>query len=198
GSDLGVCVGTPVDGVTLALAPIDESGFASDDLLTGAQAQGRLGEFVVSAAHLRSGYDNLWRTTAQAGRGRLGGKAWHRPNDIGDIDDAGRIWLEGRLQHVITTPQGPVGPGGLEALIDTDGQVTRSAVVGVGPIGTEALVAVLDAEGTDLRPGLAPLELTARLRELVAGTGADLAAVLVAPSFPTDIRHNSKIDRTRL
>ncbi|NNV09479.1 hydrolase, partial [Geobacillus sp. MMMUD3] len=42
GSDLGVCVGTPIDGVTLALAPIDESGFASDDLLTGAQAQGRL------------------------------------------------------------------------------------------------------------------------------------------------------------
>lgn len=198
GSDLGVCVGTPIDGVTLALAPIDESGFASDDLLTGAQAQGRLGEFVVSAAHLRSGYDNLWRTTAHAGRDRLGGKDWHRTNDIGHIDDAGRIWLEGRLQHVITTPQGPVGPGGLEALIDTDGQVTRSAVVGVGPIGTEALVAVLDAEGTDLRPGLAPLELTARLRELVAGTGADLAAVLVAPSFPTDIRHNSKIDRTRL
>ncbi|MBP0644502.1 hypothetical protein J8J17_22170, partial [Mycobacterium tuberculosis] len=92
-----------IDGVTLALAPIDESGFASDDLLTGAQAQGRLGEFVVSAAHLRSGYDNLWRTTAHAGRDRLGGKDWHRTNDIGHIDDAGRIWLEGRLQHVITT-----------------------------------------------------------------------------------------------
>ena len=198
GSDLGVCVGTPIDGVELALAPIDATGTAADDLLTGTAAQGRLGEFVVSAAHLRSGYDNLWRTTAQAGRDRLGGRDWHRTNDIGHIDDEGRVWLEGRLQHVVTTPRGPVGPGGLEALIDTDDEVTRSAVVGVGPTGTQALVAVLDAEGTGLRPGLATLELTTRLRELVAGTGADLAAVLVAPTFPTDIRHNSKIDRSRL
>ena len=136
--------------------------------------------------------------TIIAGR-RLETRGYARDAAVGVV-----LWIVpfgivgGRLYHVITTPQGPVGPGGLEALIDTDGQVTRSAVVGVGPIGTEALVAVLDAEGTDLRPGLAPLELTARLRELVAGTGGDLAAVLVAPNFPTDIRHNSKIDRTRL
>ena len=76
--------------------------------------------------------------------------------------------------------------------------IPSSAVVGTGPVGTQALVAVLDAEGTALSPGLAPLDLTARLRALVAETGQDLAAVLVAPSFPTDIRHNSKIDRSRL
>lgn len=198
GDDLGVCVGTPIDGVELALAPIDGDGTAAAELLQGTAAQGRLGEFVVSAAHLRSGYDNLWRTTADAGRDRLGGLSWHRTNDIGHIDDEGRVWLEGRLQHVVTTPRGPVGPGGLEALIDSDSEVSRSAVVGTGPVGTQALVAVLDAEGTALSAGLAPLDLTARLRALVAETGQDLAAVLVAPSFPTDIRHNSKIDRSRL
>ncbi|WP_137826520.1 alpha/beta fold hydrolase [Brevibacterium sp. 2SA] len=199
GDDLGVCVGTPIDGVELALAPIDDSGNSADELLTGTAARGRLGEFVVSAAHLKSGYDNLWRTSAQAARDGLGGRTWHRTNDIGHIDDAGRVWLEGRLQHVVTTPRGPVGPGGLEALIDTDPEVSRSAVVGVGPDGTQALVAVLDAEGTPLSPGLAPLDLSARLRARVAEVdGQDLAAVLVAPTFPTDIRHNSKIDRSRL
>ena len=196
---LGVCVGQPIDGVELALAPIDESGASSDELLQGEAAQGRLGEFVVSAAHIKSGYDNLWRTTAASARDDLHGLTWHRTNDIGHIDDAGRVWLEGRLQHVVTTPRGPVGPGGLEALIDADAQVSRSSVVGIGPVGTQALVAVLDAEGTSLSPGLAPLDLTERLRETVAEAGGhDLAAVLVAPEFPTDIRHNSKIDRSRL
>ncbi|AZU02511.1 alpha/beta fold hydrolase [Brevibacterium linens] len=196
---LGVCVGQPIDGVELALAPIDESGRSADELLQGAAVQGRLGEFVVSAAHIKSGYDNLWRTTAASARDDLHGLTWHRTNDIGHIDDAGRVWLEGRLQHVVTTPRGPVGPGGLEALIDADAQVSRSSVVGIGPVGTQALVAVLDAEGTSLAPGLAPLDLTERLRETVAEAGGhDLAAVLVAPEFPTDIRHNSKIDRSRL
>ncbi|MGO3178614.1 MAG: alpha/beta fold hydrolase, partial [Brevibacterium linens] len=196
---LGVCVGQPIDGVELALAPIDESGRSTDELIQGEDARGRLGEFVVSAAHIKSGYDNLWRTTADSARDDLHGLTWHRTNDIGHIDDAGRVWLEGRLQHVATTLRGPVGPGGLEALIDADAQVSRSSVVGIGPVGTQALVAVLDAEGTTLSPGLAPLDLTARLRGKIAeAVGHDLTAVLVAPEFPTDIRHNSKIDRSRL
>ncbi|MGC3020507.1 alpha/beta fold hydrolase [Brevibacterium sp. FAM 24630] len=196
---LGVCVGSPIDGVELALAPIDATGDSAEELLEGDAARNRLGEFVVSAAHIKSGYDNLWRTTADSARDDLHGLTWHRTNDIGHIDEAGRVWLEGRLQHVVTTPRGPVGPGGLEALIDTDAEVSRSAVVGIGPDGTQALVAVLDAEGTALAPGLAPLELTARLREQVLDvSGQDLTAVLVAPEFPTDIRHNSKIDRSRL
>ena len=198
-SNLGVCVGRPIDGVELALAAIDDSGASADTLEQGIEAQGRLGEFVVSAAHIKSGYDNLWATTAASARDDLDDRTWHRTNDIGHIDDEGRVWLEGRLQHVVTTPRGPVGPGGLEALIDSDEQVSRSSIVGIGPTGTQSLVAVLDAEGTDLSPGLAPLDLTSRLRELVAEVlGHDLTAVLVAPTFPTDIRHNSKIDRSRL
>lgn len=197
--NLGVCVGRPIDGVELALAPIDDSGSSAPALERGGDAQERLGEFVVSAAHIKSGYDNLWATTAASVRDDLDGRTWHRTNDIGHIDAEGRVWLEGRLQHVVTTPRGPVGPGGLEALIDSDEQVSRSAIVGIGPAGTQALVAVLDAEGTELSPGLAPLELTSRLRELTAEVlGHDLTAVLVAPMFPTDIRHNSKIDRSRL
>ncbi|MDN6159333.1 MAG: AMP-binding protein, partial [Brevibacterium sp.] len=197
--NLGVCVGRPIDGVELALAPIGSSGSSADVLKQGVDAQGHVGEFVVSAAHIKSGYDNLWATTAQSARDDLDGRTWHRTNDIGHIDAEGRVWLEGRLQHVVTTPRGPVGPGGLEMLIDSDEQVSRSSIVGIGPSGTQSLVAVIDAEGTDLTPGLAPLDLTARLRELVDEVvGHDLTAVLVAPTFPTDIRHNSKIDRSRL
>lgn len=202
----GVCVGTPIDGVRFALAPIDADGRSADELLTGTDAQQVLGEFVVSAAHIRDGYDRLWSTDQQAGRDTLDGQRWHRTNDIGHIDAAGRIWIEGRLQHIITTPAGPLGPGGIEALTDRDPAVFRSAAVGIGPTGTQALVLVLEpAGGSDpesgepLAPGLAPLPVAQRLRaQVAAATGSDVAAVLIAPSFPTDIRHNSKIDRSRL
>ncbi|TKR23525.1 hypothetical protein FA014_10695, partial [Cellulomonas hominis] len=45
------------------------------------------------------------------------------------------------------------------------------------------------------RAGLAPAGLAGAVR---AAAPVPLAAVLVAPRMPTDVRHNSKIDRTRL
>ncbi|WP_188037206.1 hypothetical protein, partial [Actinotalea sp. JY-7885] len=45
------------------------------------------------------------------------------------------------------------------------------------------------------RPGLAPAALAAAVR---GAAPRPLAAVLVVPDLPTDVRHNSKIDRVRL
>ena len=202
--DHGVCVGTPVPGVELALAPIDDSGESADTLLTGSAAVDVLGEFVVSADHVKAGYDRLWLTDADSKRDELDGRTWHRTNDIGHIDPEGRVWLEGRLQHIITTAAGPVGPGGIEAVADEVPGVLRSAAVGVGPAGTQAVVVVVEADpaapaGARQKPGPADIELTDAVREAVAEHFPhDIAAVLVSPTFPTDIRHNSKIDRARL
>ena len=200
--DLGVCVGRPVDGVRIALAPIEEDGTPSDTLLEGAAAQGLLGEIVVHAAHAKAGYDNLWRTTEEAARDTVDGLLWHRTNDIGHIDSSGRIWLEGRVQHLITPPSGPLGPGGPEAVVDTLPLVYRSAAVGVGPAGTQALVIVVEPDAQiagAVANGPAPLSLTTLVRDAVReSTGQDVAAVLASKEFPTDIRHNSKIDRPRL
>lgn len=199
----GVCVGRPIDGVTFALAPILPDGTPSDDLIELSSAPspdvvGVLGEFVVSASHIKSGYDRLWLTDVESKRDSLDDKTWHRTNDIGHVDAQGRIWIEGRVQHIVTSPAGPVAPGGVEAVVDRVPGVSRSALVGVGPAGTQALAVVL--ERTDgMKPGLADLDLTARIRETVRDEfGLDVSAVLVARDFPTDIRHNSKINRERL
>lgn len=46
---------------------------------------------------------------------------------------------------------------------------------------------------------MAPFELSQLVRQKVAeDTGVELAAVLVVHEHPTDIRHNSKIDRPAL
>lgn len=198
--DHGVCVGTPLAGVRFALAPLDDLGKPAEQLLTGAAATDILGEFVVSAPHIKAGYDRLWDTDATSKRDTLDGLTWHRTSDIGHIDPQGRVWLEGRVEHVLTTPAGPLGPGGIEAVVDKVAGVYRSGVVGVGPQGIQSVVVVIEPEADQgWKPGVAPLDLAAAVRTAIAKHYPhDIAAVLVSKEFPTDIRHNSKINRTRL
>ena len=211
--DAGVCVGSALPTVSLAIAPLLEDGSADDVILDPARGHGVLGEIVVSAPHLKDRYDALWHTDQQSKRDglwRRDGRVWHRTADVGHFDAEGRVWLEGRLQHVITTPEGPVGPGGPEKTVDALGPVRRSAVVGVGPRGTQAVVVVVEAAVPATRParrpghhrdgrpkqGLAPTALASAVR--AALEPLPVAAVLVADEIPTDIRHNSKIDRARV
>lgn len=198
--DHGVCVGTPIPGVEVSIAPLLADGGSADTLLAPAQAAGVLGEIVVSAPHILDSYDRLWATARSATRDSTTGAHRHRTNDIGHFDEQGRLWLEGRLQHVITSAGGPLGPASIEAVIDADAAVTRSAAVGVGPVGTQVLVVVLEpGDGVGAKAGAADADVSARLRARVRDElGLDLAAVLVADDFPTDIRHNSKIDRSAL
>jgi acyl-coenzyme A synthetase/AMP-(fatty) acid ligase len=119
---------------------------------------------------------------------------WHRTGDVGHLDDDGRLWVEGRLAHVVRTASGPVTPVGPEQRIERLEEVSMAAVVGVGPVGTQQVVAVVVAS-TGARVGLAEPDLASAVR---SAAGVPVAAVLVARDLPVDIRHASKIDRTRL
>lgn len=189
--DAGVCVGAPVPGVQVRISALDRDGAA-----TGAPgtATGVLGEVVVSAPHLKQRYDRLWLTDRAAGRATGPGR-WHRTGDVGHLDEDGRLWIEGRLAHVLTTPGGPLAPVGPEQHVERVAAVRRAAVVGVGPAGVQQAVAVVELHAAPRRAGLADADLADAVR---AASPVPLAAVLVVPAMPTDIRHNSKIDRTRL
>jgi len=186
--DRGVCVGRPLGTGQVRVSAIDADGRASGEPTTEA---GSTGEIVISAPHLKRGYFRLYLTDREARRGLP--DRWHRTGDVGHLDADGRLWVEGRLPHVITTAAGPVTPVGIEQDAETVDAVSRAAAVGIGPVGRQVVVAVV--EGGARRPGLASPELTDAVR---AATAQPLAAVLVAPTLPTDIRHNSKIDRSRL
>ncbi|MGO4298841.1 alpha/beta fold hydrolase [Leifsonia sp. RAF41] len=187
----GVCVGTPVEGVTVLISPLDADGRPTAQL-TG--EPGITGEIVVDAPHLRDGYDRLWAVDRVAKSHSEGGARRHSTGDVGHLDTRGRLWVEGRLQHVLVTPDGVVTPVGIEQRIEGVAGVRRAALVGVGPRGTQALVAVVELVGP-ARSGLAQASLAAAVR---AASPRPLAAVLTVTSLPTDIRHNSKIDRTAL
>jgi acyl-coenzyme A synthetase/AMP-(fatty) acid ligase len=190
--DDGVCVGMAVGGGEVLISALDDDGAA-----TGAPdaAPGVLGEVLVRAPHLKERYDRLWLTDVAAERDTPPGH-WHRTGDVGHLDGDGRLWIEGRLTHVLTTPDGPLAPVGPEQHVERVPQVRRAAVVGVGPAGVQQPVVVVETvPGSSERPGPASAELTAAVR---AACPVSPAAVLVVRQMPTDIRHNSKIDRTRL
>jgi acyl-coenzyme A synthetase/AMP-(fatty) acid ligase len=184
----GVCVGDPVPGTEVAISPLDPAGGATGSL-TG--ESGVVGEVCIRAPHMRDGYDKLWATDQAASQP----DGWHRSGDVGHLDEAGRLWIEGRMGDIVTTPNGPVTPVGIEHAVSTLSDVSDAAAVGVGPPGTQQLVVVVVPAGHIRHPDLADEALADRVR---GRAGGEVAAVLTAPSLPVDKRHNSKIDRPRI
>jgi acyl-coenzyme A synthetase/AMP-(fatty) acid ligase len=191
GAGEGVCVGRPLSGVDLAVSPLSPTGVAEGPLTSSPD---RTGEICVRAGHVKDRYDVLWATERASSRPA----GWHRTGDVGHLDHDGRLWVEGRLPHVISTSAGIVTPVGVEQRVERLDEVQAAAAVGVGPPGTQAVVVVVVLARTPRRSGsgrrlsVAPLPLTDAVR---AAAGVDVAAVLVGPRLPLDIRHASKIDR---
>ncbi|WP_123506468.1 alpha/beta fold hydrolase [Frondihabitans sp. PhB188] len=188
----GVCVGTPTSGVRVRISALDADGTATG---TPSDEAGVTGEIVVSAPHLFDHYDRLWLTDRASRRGVTAGERWHRTGDVGHLDASGRLWVEGRLPHVITTPEGALTPVAAEQRIESVPAVVRAAVVGTGPQGTQQVVAVVETMPRATRAGLAGPAISSVVR---SAAGVSVAAVLTVPELPTDVRHNSKIDRTAL
>ena len=194
----GVLVGHPLPGVDVAIAPLGEVGAPAEELT---DRSGVLGEVAIRARHAKSRYDGRVFVERQSGRNA----GWHRTGDIGVLDEQGRLWIEGRLSHVITTSTGPLGPVSIEqrvegALVDTPEGAATVAAVGVGPRGSQVIAIVCSpGRGSSPRSGstrlsLAPTELVERVRAVAP----EVAAVLWCDRLPVDVRHGAKIDRVRL
>lgn len=184
GAGPGVLVGLPLPGVEVRVSALDHEGRATGPTT---HESGVLGEIIVGADHRKVRYDRLWATERLSSRD----PGWHRTGDVGVLDERGRLWVAGRLSHVVTSPEGPIAPVPIEQAVQRIPGVRQAACVGVGPAGLQQVVVVCVTE--DGSSGPAPLALLDEIRELVE---CDVAAVLLRPSLPVDIRHNSKIDRT--
>ncbi|SDD48736.1 Acyl-CoA synthetase (AMP-forming)/AMP-acid ligase II [Geodermatophilus telluris] len=188
GDGEGVCVGAPLPGVTVRVAPLSPDGTADGPLT---DAPGVTGEVCVSAAHVKDRYDALWALERAASRD----PGFHRTGDVGHLDAAGRLWVEGRLQHVVTTAAGVVTPVGVEQRVERLDGVAAAAAVGIGPAGAQVVAVVVVPSGRRRRLGLAGPALADAVR---AAAGVEVAAVLTAPRLPVDVRHQSKVDRAEV
>jgi acyl-coenzyme A synthetase/AMP-(fatty) acid ligase len=182
----GVLVGLPLPGVEVQIAALDADGSPAPELTGEPDVTG---EIAVRADHMRDRYDGLWFTNSLASQN----PGWHRTGDVGHLDARGRVWIEGRLSHVITTSSGVVTPVGVEQAVVLLDEVVSAACVGVGSQGDQQVVVVVT--GPHTKSVVASSELTTRVRLV---SGVDVAAVLIREELPVDIRHNAKINRTAL
>ena len=108
------------------------------------------GEILVRGENVTTGYYGAAAATAEAFE-----DGWFHTGDIGEIDDAGRLFIKGRKKEMIVTPEGlNVFPEDVERVVATLPGVRDVAVVGVHSGAEERVHAVVVVE-----PGVDPQAL---------------------------------------
>lgn len=201
----GMCVGRPLPGITLKIIPISDEAIATWAPSLAQPVAGRgpadAGEIVVKGPVVTRAYLNRPDQTALA-KIQDEGAVWHRMGDVGYFDTQGRLWFCGRKAHRVTTPEGVLFPVPCETIFNVHPHVTRTALVGVGQLGKQRPVLVVEPKPdsfpvTELARHKFTLELLALGAEYAHTQGVQ--GILFYPDvFPTDVRHNAKIQREKL
>ena len=125
------------------------------------------GRIVIGGATLAKGYRNPTVSNQtgpnQTGPDPFGEPGWFRTDDIGTLDDSGRLSVLGRADEAISTGGLTVMPGPVEAVLSRHPAVTECAVFGVPDdrFG-QRVVAAIVADPT------VPLPTLEELRDFVA------------------------------
>ena len=123
-------VGKPIAGVDVKIAPD--------------------GEILVRGDNVTTGYYGAPEATGAAFE-----DGWFHTGDIGELDEAGRLFIRGRKKEMIVTPEGlNVFPEDVERVVNAVAGVRDSAAVGVTQNGEERVQVALVVE-----PGTSPADV---------------------------------------
>ena len=187
----GVCVGKPVDGVTVEIIKIfDEAAIAWNESLRA--EPGKIGEIVVSGPVVSREY---YRRPTETSAAKIvdQGVVRHRMGDLGYSDDHNRLWFCGRKDHRVKTSEGELYTIPVEGVFNAHPDVKRTALVGVAGRAVLCVEKELAVKMTDEVLTRELLALGAKYPHT-----AGVKTILYHPSFPVDIRHNAKIFREKL
>lgn len=191
----GVCVGRPVPRSEVRVIEPVDGPIASIDEVTELPS-GAIGEVIGRGPHVSVRYLDAPDDTA-ANKVPDPTGTWHRPGDTGYLDDQGRLWVCGRVSHLVVTPERTYHPLRCEPVASSHPDVHRAALVGVtdrhGRV-TATLCVEPAATGRDHE------RLRAEVRQLLAEHEATrgIREVTIVDPLPVDKRHNAKIDRPAL
>jgi acyl-CoA synthetase (AMP-forming)/AMP-acid ligase II len=180
----GLLVGHPVPSLTVAiLDPHAPNPTTLEQFTEHTFPPDEPGEILVSGPHV------IPRPEPQ--QFSLAGQRWHRTGDLGYCDRAGRLWLLGRRVGLIEDGRGRLYPWAVEAVVNEQPGVVRSAVVGWQ--GQRLLYVQCDRAH---RRGQAWHSLRATLADQL--TWAQCDRIIPIPRLPVEPRHHAKIDYRRL
>ena len=195
----GTCVGRRFDGIEWKVIRIRDDVIERLDEIQELPV-GEIGELIVQGPVVTASYVNLPEQTALH-KISDGGRFWHRMGDVGYLDDEQRFWFCGRKSQRVVTGNQTLFTVPCEAVLNRHPRVYRSALVAVGSAASPRVAMIVElwpdkgcdgrAEQQELCEELLKLAQADPLTELVE-------QVLLHPSLPVDIRHNTKIFREKL
>jgi olefin beta-lactone synthetase len=199
----GVCVGRPIDGARVEVIRITDEPIEtwSDDLRVDT---GVVGEFVVQGRQVSKRYHHRDASTRLAKIADGNGDVMHRMGDVGYIDEQGRLWFCGRKSHRVILDEQTLFTIPCEGVFNAHPAVFRTALVARGQGSSTTPVLCVEREKAEFKDQKYRLmsddELRRELLELGAAHPhtAGIQDIRFHPSFPVDIRHNSKIFREKL
>ena len=187
----GICLGKPIEGVTVRIIGISESAIEQwQDSLT--VKPNVVGEITVQSGATTRSYIQR-EDENQVSKIKIGDDIIHRMGDVGYFDEEGRLWYCGRKSHRVITKDDVMFTEQIENIFNAHPQVFRTALVGVE--GEPVLWVELEkGVKTDKE------KITAELKALAAAhpQASRIRTFLFLKKFPTDVRHNSKIIREKL
>ena len=184
----GVCIGRAVPGVEIKIIAISDI----PETVLSEVPRGTPGEIVVKGPVITPSYFEMMDETQKA-KIRTHGQLWHRMGDMGYLDSQNRLWFLGRKTHRVPFQDGLLYPIAIEAIFNRHPEVKRSA-----------LVRFHEAPGLVIERHDGNISMSPQfLKELAdLGRSHEKAALIkdfwLSRSFPVDIRHNIKIDRSKL
>jgi len=189
---MGVCIGKPVNGANVRIIRISDSAIQRwEDSLE--LPMNEVGEITVKGGAVTKEY------VARAEANRLAkidedGETVHRMGDLGYFDVRGRLWYCGRKSQRVETSHGTFFTEQIEGIFNAQPSVYRTALVGVN--GEPILWVELEANARNADKESVKRELV----ELAKNhpQASQIKTFLFAKTFPTDVRHNSKIIREML
>ena len=198
GSKGGLCVGYPLEGMEIRIIAITDEPVIFTNVMEFL-AEGEIGEIILRGPNVSESYwENETANQLSKIVDPVDSTIWHRMEDLGRIDQAGRLWFYGRKAHRVVTKRKTYFTIPVEAVFNQHPDIERSALVGVKKAANAEIVPVICIELRKNKKRKIYLhdELGSLACEHEAAKGIEV--FLFHKEFPVDPRHNAKIFREKL
>lgn len=192
-SGAGTCVGQAAPGIEIKIikaSDIPEVCFI--ELETGG-----IGEILVSGKQVTSGYFEMPHED-QKSKILMNQTLWHRIGDMGYVDQNQNLWFLGRKAHRVIMPNGEtLLPIRVEAIFNQHPEVKRTALIHL--FMNDEVAPALAIERHDCKTCMsASFKLELETLAQSSPYTQMIQKFFLHASFPVDVRHNIKIDRSKL
>lgn len=188
----GTCIGKAAPGITIKILAV--SDIPKEELVL--LPHGHIGEIAVSGLQVTEQYFDMAEETKKA-KIIQDNILWHRMGDVGWLDENNNLWFLGRKIHRIETQQTTYYSIQMEAIFNQHPKVKRSALIKISEENKVVPALVIQRHDGQKKMSESFLRELLVLKDSSEFT-KDIKYFFLHDSFPVDVRHNIKIDRTKL